>query len=162
VPDRHSHILEGIFDVFNYFGSKEATMNPQAARNTISESFAKWNHELALHREDNIRRGTIPSEAEVIELRLADEKEDEDLLDKVHQMSLMQDEASSACGPSKMGGHMQGVLRKSVAEIITDKPHFRSISPELKDPSWVGSGVLEEWNTLRQRHLKQVSLQQEQ
>jgi hypothetical protein len=98
----------------------------------------------------------------VIELRLADGKEDEDLSDKVDQMSLMEDESSSACGPPKMEDHLRNLLPKSVAEIITNRPQFRSISPEVQDPSWAGSGVLDAWNDLRERHLEQVSLEQEQ
>jgi hypothetical protein len=162
VPDRHSYIHDAIVNTYDYLCSKLATLNPNGARNAISKHFAELNRQLALHREDDIRRGTLPSEAEVIELRLADGKEDEDLSDKVDQMSLMEDESSSACGPPKMEDHLRNLLQKSVAEIITNRPQFRSISPEVQDPSWAGSGVLDAWNDLRERHLEQVSLEQEQ
>jgi hypothetical protein len=32
----------------------------------------------------------------------------------------------------------------------------------VQDPSWAGSGVLDAWNDLGERHLEQVSLAQEQ
>jgi hypothetical protein len=162
VPDRHSYIYDGILDTFDYLCSKPATLNPKGAQNAISKHFAELNRQLALHREDDIRRGTLPSEAEVIELRLADGTEDKDLPDEVHQMSLMADESSSACGPPKMEGHMRNLLQKSVAEIITNRPQFRSISPDVKDPSWAGSVVVDDWNDLTERHLKQVSLERKQ
>jgi hypothetical protein len=162
VPDRHSQILEGIFDVFNYFGSKQATMNPQAARNTISESFAKWNHELALQRAADIQHGTLSSDAEVIEVRLADANEDGDPPSGTYQMSLEGNASLGPYGPPKIGDHEQSVLQQSVAEIVVNKPPFRSISPEVQDPSWAGSGVLDAWNDLGERHLEQVSLAQEQ
>jgi hypothetical protein len=112
VPDRHSYIHDAIANTYDYLCSKPATLNPKSAQNAISKHFAELNRQLALHREDDIRRGTIASEAEVIELRLADEKEDKDLPDKVHQMSLMEDESSSACGPPKMEAHLRNLLQK--------------------------------------------------
>ena len=162
VPDRHLYILDSIVDAYKNLCSRPATLNPKDARNAISTHFAELNRQLALYREDDIRRGTLPSEAEVIELRLADGKEDEDLPDKVHRMSLMEDESSSACGGPKMEDHLRNLLQKSVAEIITNRPQFRSISPEVEDPSWAGSGVVDDWNALREEHLKQVSLKREQ
>jgi hypothetical protein len=162
VPDRHLYILDSIVDAYKNLCSRPATLNPKDARNAISTHFAELNRQLALYREDDIRRGTLPSEAEVIELRLADGKEDKDLPDKVHQMSLMEDESSSACGPPKVEDHMRNLLQGSVAEIISDRPQFRSISPEVKDPRWAGSGVVDAWNNFRARHLEQVSLEREQ
>jgi hypothetical protein len=162
VPNQHSYIYDGIVHTYDYLCSKPATLNPNGARNAISKHFAELNRQLALHREDDIRRGTLPSEAEVIELRLADGQEDKDLPDKVHQMSLMEDESSSACGPPKMEDQLRNLLQKSVTEIITNRPQFRSISPEVRDPSWAGSVVVDDWNNLRARHLRQLSLEQEQ
>ena len=87
--------------MYSAFGSVNIDDDPDLMRSVVSEYLDKVNQSLLTHREECIEGGTLPPNAEVVELRLGPRRDCNKFRDQADWLFVKDEEKESYDGPKR-------------------------------------------------------------